>query len=65
MDEGAEAAPTQRRGQVLPADHPTAALAAVMEDCIAEVPTQVKDAVAALHGNREPPDTPVDPRELV
>jgi len=50
---------------VLPADHPTAALAAVMEDCIAEVPTQVKDAVAALHGNREPPDSPVDPRELV
>jgi len=36
-----------------------------MEDCIAEVPTQVKDAVAALHGNREPPDSPVDPRELV
>ena len=65
MDEGAEAAPTQRRGQVLPADHPTAAVAVAMEDCIAEVPTEVKEAVAALHGNREPPDTPVDPRELV
>jgi hypothetical protein len=64
MDEGG-AAPTQRRGQVLPADHPTADVAAEPGDCIAEVPTEVKEAVAALHGNREPPDAPVDPGELV
>jgi hypothetical protein len=64
MMEGAEAAPTRRRGQALPADHPAVALAPAPGDCIAEVPTQTKEAVAALHGNREPPDTPVDPREL-
>jgi hypothetical protein len=65
MVDGTDAAPTQRRGQALPADHPAADLAAATEDCIAEVPVEVKDAVAALHGNREPPDTPVDPGELV
>jgi hypothetical protein len=65
MEGRVDAAPTQRRGQVLPADHPAAALAPVMGDCIAEVPTETKEAVAALHGNREPPDTPVDPGELV
>jgi hypothetical protein len=34
-------------------------------DCIAGVPVEEKDAVAAVHGNRAPPDTPVDPGELV
>jgi hypothetical protein len=63
--EGADAAPTRRRGEVLPADHPAAALAPAPGDCIAEVPVETKDAVAAWHGNQEPPDTPVDPGELV
>ena len=65
MVEGAGAAPTRRRGQALPADHPGAALAPAPGDCIAEVPAGTKDAAAALHGNREPPDSPVDPGELV
>jgi hypothetical protein len=65
MVEEAEAAPTRRRGQALPADHPAAALAPAPGDCIAEVPAETKDAAAALHGNREPPDSPVDPGELV
>jgi hypothetical protein len=34
-------------------------------DCIAHIPTEVKDAVAAANDNREPPDTPVQPGELV
>ena len=63
--EGADAAPTMRRGEVLSADHPALAPAPAPGDCIAEVPVETKDAVAALHGNREPPDTPVDPKELV
>jgi hypothetical protein len=65
MVEEAEAAPTRRRGQPLPADHPAAALAPAPGDCIAEVPVETKNAVAALHGNQEPPDTPVNPGELV
>ena len=65
MVEEAEAAPTRRRGQALPAGHPAADLAVAAGDCIAEVPAEVKDAVAALHGNREPPDSPVEPGELV
>jgi len=65
MVEGAEAAPTRRRGQALPADHPAAELAATPGDCIYDVPARTKDAVAALHGNREPPDVLVDPGELV
>ena len=65
MEKRVDAAPTERRGQALPADHPAADLAITAGDCIAEVPATTKDAVAALHGNREPPDTPVDPRELV
>jgi len=65
MVEGAETGPTRRRGQMLPADHPAAAVAPAPGDCIAEVPADVKEAVAALHGKREPPDSPVDPGELV
>jgi hypothetical protein len=65
MVEEAEAAPTRRRGQALPADHPAVAVAPAPGDCIAEVPAGAKDAAAALHGNREPPGTPVDPGELV
>jgi hypothetical protein len=65
MVQGAESAPTRRRGQALPADHPAAALAPTAGDCIAEVPTETKAAAAALHGNREPPDSAVDPGELV
>jgi hypothetical protein len=49
-------APTRRRGEELPAGHPAAAAAPAPGDCIAEVP--------AAHGNREPPDTPVDPGDL-
>jgi hypothetical protein len=63
--EGVDAAPIRRRGEVLPADHPAAALAPAPGDCIAEVSVGVKDAVAARHGNHEPPDSPVDPGELV
>jgi hypothetical protein len=65
MERQADAAPTRRRGQPLPADHPAADLAVAPGDCIAEVPAETKAAVAARHGNREPPDTPVDPGELV
>lgn len=60
-----DAASTERRGQALPPDHPAADLAVAPGDCIAEVPAETKEAVAALHGNREPPDTAVDPGELV
>ena len=63
--EGADAAPTMRRGEVLSADHPAAAAAPAPGDCIAEVPATMKAAAAAAHGNREPPDSPVDPGELV
>jgi hypothetical protein len=65
MVEGANAAPTQRRDEPLPADHPAAQAAAALGDCIADIPASTKEAVAALHGNRRPPDTPVDPGELV
>ena len=65
MVESADAAPTRRRGEELPADHPAADLPPALGDCIAEVPVETKDAVAALHGNREPPDSPVRPEELV
>jgi len=65
MVEEPDAAPTQRRGEALPADHPAHDVAAAAGDCIAEVPAALKDEVAALHGNHEPPDTPIDPRELV
>jgi hypothetical protein len=65
MVEGDDVAPTRRRGEELPADHPAAALATASGDCIAEVPATMKAAAAALHGNREPPDTAVDPGELV
>jgi hypothetical protein len=34
-------------------------------DCIAHIPAGVKDAVAAAHGNTEPPDTPVHSEDLV
>lgn len=65
MVDEANAAPTQRRDELLPADHPAANAAAALGDCVADVPASTKDAVAALHGNRLPPDTPVDPGELV
>jgi hypothetical protein len=65
VDELLDAAPTERRGDVLPADHPAANLAAPESDCVAHIPVAVKDAVAAVHGNREPPDTPIGPGELV
>jgi len=57
--------PTERRGDVLPADHPAANLAPEEGDCIAHIPVEVKEASAAMHGNREPPDSPLDPGELV
>jgi hypothetical protein len=60
-----DTAPTERRGDVLPADHPAADRAAGAGDCIAHIPAGVKVAAAAAHGNREPPDTPLDPGELV
>jgi len=60
-----DTAPTERRGDVLPADHPAASLAAEAEDCISHIPADVKDATAMSHGNSEPPDTPPDPEELV
>jgi hypothetical protein len=34
-------------------------------DCIAHIPAEVKEQAAAAHGNREPPDTPIRPGELV
>jgi hypothetical protein len=64
MVEGDDMAPTRRRGEELPAGHPAAAAAPAPGDCTAEVPATVKAAAAAAHGNREPPDTPVDPGEL-
>jgi hypothetical protein len=60
-----DTAPTERRGDVLPADHPAANLAAETEDCIAHIPVEVKDATAESHGNHEPPATPLDPEVLV
>ena len=65
MEEGMDTAPTERRGDVLPGDHPAVELAAEAGDCIAHIPAEVKAAVAAVHGNREPPDTPLDPGEPV
>jgi hypothetical protein len=65
MEEGRNTAPTERRGDVLPAGHPAMIRAAEAGDCIADIPAEVKAAVAAVHGNREPPDTPIDPGELV
>jgi hypothetical protein len=59
------AAPTERRGDLLPADHPAVHLAPVEGDCIAHIPAEVKTAVAAVHGNREPPDSSVRPEELL
>lgn len=46
--EGADAVPARRRGEVLPADHPAAAVAPAPDDGIAEVPVETKDAVAAV-----------------
>jgi hypothetical protein len=60
-----DTAPTERRGDLLPIDHPAAAQATAEADCIAHIPAEVKDATAAAHGNREPPDTPLDSAELV
>lgn len=65
MDERVDSAPTERRGDVLPADHPTANLAPEEGDCIAHIPAEMKNAAAAAHGNTEPPDTPVLPGQLV
>ena len=65
MGELSDAAPTERRGDVLPADHPAANLSPAEGDCISHIPAEVKDAAAAAHGNREPADTPVRPAELV
>jgi hypothetical protein len=65
VDEFLDAAPTERRGDVLPADHPAANLALAEGDCVAHVPAEVKDAVAAAHGNHEPPDSPIRAGELV
>lgn len=65
MDERVDAAPTERRGEVLPADHPAVNLAPEEGDCIAHIPAEIKNAVAAAHGNREPPETPIRPEELV
>lgn len=65
MDEFLDAAPTERRGDVLPADHPAANLAPAEGDCVSHIPAEVKDAVAAAHGNREPADTPIRAGELV
>jgi hypothetical protein len=65
MEEPVDIAPTERRGEVLPRDHPAATLSPEAGDCIADIPAAVKDAVAAGHGNRVPPDTPVQPDELV
>ena len=60
-----DTAPTERRGEALAAGHPAADLAVEEGDCISHLPAEVKDAVAAAHGRREPPDSPVDAAELV
>jgi hypothetical protein len=65
VDERVDAAPTERRGEVLPADHPAVNLAPSEGDCVAHIPVEVKNAVAAAHGNREPPETPIRAGELV
>lgn len=65
MDEFLDTAPTERRGEVLPAGHPAANLAPAEGDCVAHISAEVKDAVATAHGNREPPDSPVQPEDLV
>jgi hypothetical protein len=65
MEEQVDAAPSECRGEVLPRDHPAAKLSLEKGDCIAHIPAAVKDPVAAAHGNRVPPDIPVDPGELV
>ena len=38
MEEGMDTAPTERRGDVLPGDHPAVELAAEAGDCIAHIP---------------------------
>jgi hypothetical protein len=40
-------------------------LAPAEGDCVAHIPVEVKNAVAAVHGNREPPETPIRAGELV
>jgi hypothetical protein len=65
VDERSDPAPTERRGDLLPADHPAANLAPAERDCPAQIPAEVKERAAAAHGNREPPDTPVRAGELV
>jgi hypothetical protein len=65
VDELSDPAPTERRGEVLPADHPATNLAPPEGDCPAHIPAEVKERTAATHGNREPPDTPIRPEELM
>lgn len=56
--------PTPRRGAWLASDHPLVQ-AGEPPDCIADVPAEVLDEVAAYHEDDEPPDTPVPDEELV
>jgi hypothetical protein len=65
VDELSDPAPTERRGDALPADHPAANLAPAEGDCPAQIPAEVKERAAAAHGNREPPNAPVRAGELV
>ena len=65
MDEFLDTAPTERRGEVLPAGHPAANLAPAEGDCPSEISAEVKEQAAAVHGNREPPDSSVPAEELV
>lgn len=65
VDERLDPAPTERRGEVLPADHPATNLAAAEGDCPSHIPAEVKERTAAAHDNHEPPDTPIRAGELM
>ena len=50
-----ENAPTPRRSEQLPEDHPLAALGTGPVDCAADVPAAVKDALVDWHAGRGTP----------
>ncbi len=58
-------APTPRRGEHLDPDHPLADDGAHSADCISDVDPDLLDALARWHDYGEPPDSQVDPAELV
>ena len=57
--------PSPRRGEHLDPDHPLADTGQPQADCISDVDPELLAEVATWHDNDEPPDTRVDPKDLV